>query len=117
MARILVIDAGVTELEAMRERLRADGHAVTTSTTAREGLARALAEQIDLVLVGRASDLSAFDFLRQLRASSPIASLPVIVIGAEGEEIDRVVAFELGADDYVVEPFSQRELALRVRAI
>jgi two-component system phosphate regulon response regulator PhoB len=117
MARVLVVDAGVTELETMRERLRIEGHVVTTSTAARDGLSRVIAEQIDLLIVASPGDVSAFDFLRQLRATAGVGAVPVVLIGATDEEIDRVVAFELGADDYVVQPFSQRELALRVRAI
>jgi two-component system, OmpR family, phosphate regulon response regulator PhoB len=118
VARILVIDGGVAELDALCDRLRADGHALTAVVTGREGLARTHREPVDLVLVeGVLPDMTAFDLLRQLRATAPTDALPVVLIGPTDEEIDRVVAFELGVDDYVVKPFSHRELALRVRAI
>jgi two-component system phosphate regulon response regulator PhoB len=61
-------------------------------------------------------DLNGTEVCRRLRADPQLSGLPIVVISARAEEIDRVVAFELGADDYVVKPFSMRELALRIRA-
>lgn len=68
---------------------------------------------LDLML----PDMSGTDICRQLRAASHTRDIPVIMVTAKGEEIDRVVGFEVGADDYMVKPFSVRELMLRVRAL
>jgi two-component system phosphate regulon response regulator PhoB len=62
-------------------------------------------------------DLQGTEVLKRLRADEATASIPVIFLTARGEEVDRVVGFELGADDYVVKPFSPRELVLRVKAL
>jgi two-component system phosphate regulon response regulator PhoB len=62
-------------------------------------------------------DISGIEVCRQLRANRRTQGIPVLMLTAKGEEIDRVVGFEVGADDYVVKPFSVRELTLRVRAL
>ena len=68
---------------------------------------------LDLML----PDMSGVEICRQIRASETHQNLPVIMVTAKGEEIDRVVGFEVGADDYVVKPFSSRELILRIKAL
>ena len=62
-------------------------------------------------------DMTGTEICRKLKEAPDTADIPVIMVTAKGEEIDRVVGFEVGADDYVVKPFSMRELILRVRAI
>jgi two-component system phosphate regulon response regulator PhoB len=62
-------------------------------------------------------DVSGTDLCRQLRADPSFAGLPIIMLTAKADEVDRVVGFELGADDYVTKPFSPRELTLRVNAV
>ena len=72
----------------------------------------------DLVLLDlMLPDMSGIEVCRRIRAQDSLAGLPIIMVTAKGEEIDRVVGFEVGADDYVVKPFSSRELMLRVRAV
>jgi two-component system phosphate regulon response regulator PhoB len=68
---------------------------------------------LDLML----PDISGIEVCRRIRRDPRTAGIPIVVLSARGEEIDRVVAFEVGADDYVVKPFSVRELLLRLRAI
>jgi two-component system phosphate regulon response regulator PhoB len=62
-------------------------------------------------------DLSGNDVCRQIRSDGALADLPIVMLTAKSEEVDRVVGFELGADDYVAKPFSPRELVLRVKAV
>ena len=95
----------------LAEGLRREGFAVTRVATGADALA---ARPTDLVLLDlRLPDVDGTEVCRQLRARSDV---PIIVVTAKGEEIDRVVGLELGADDYVVKPFGFRELLARIRA-
>jgi two-component system phosphate regulon response regulator PhoB len=88
------------------------------AATGREGLRLAETEAPDLVLLDlMLPDLSGNEVCRTLKADPRTRDIPVIMLTAKGEEIDRVVGFEIGAEDYVTKPFSVRELLLRVQAI
>jgi two-component system, OmpR family, phosphate regulon response regulator PhoB len=98
--------------------LRGDGWVTHTASTGEEGLAlvasvRPAVVVLDLML----PDISGIDVCRRLRAAAPEGPLGIIIVTARGDEYDRLLGFESGADDYVVKPFSVRELALRVRAL
>src|SRR5207248_1973858 len=96
----------------LAEALRREGFGVERVGTAAEALAAA---ESDLVLLDlRLPDADGLDVCRQLRARSTV---PIIIVTARGEETDRVVGLELGADDYVVKPFGSRELIARIRAV
>ncbi|HSZ82322.1 MAG TPA: winged helix-turn-helix domain-containing protein, partial [Polyangia bacterium] len=83
-----------------------------------EALARVAAEPPDLVLLDlMLPDISGTDVCRALKGDPATRHIPVVMLTAKGEEIDRVVGFELGADDYVVKPYSMRELTLRLQRI
>lgn len=116
MQRILVVDDEKPIVAVIRERLEREGFAVAAAHDGEAALA-ALADVeyalllLDIGLPG----IDGFEVLRRLRAMGQ--DLPVILLTARGEEIDRVVGLELGADDYVVKPFSTRELAARARAL
>jgi len=115
-ARILVIEDDPTLRMTVRDRLRAEGFEVLEAADGETGEALALREDPDLVLLDVMLPKKAgFSVLRALRADRLLT--PVILITARGEEHDRVQGFELGADDYVVKPFSLQELVLRVRAL
>jgi two-component system phosphate regulon response regulator PhoB len=116
--RILVIDDEPDILELVRFGLSQAGFAVDTATTASEGIAR-IAEQIPdlLVLDLMLPDMSGTEVCRKLRSEASTERLPIVMLTARTEEVDRVVGFELGADDYVTKPFSARELALRIKAV
>jgi two-component system alkaline phosphatase synthesis response regulator PhoP len=89
---------------------------VTTAADGVEGLERGLAEHPDLVLLDvMMPRMSGLDVCKQLKARYP--SLPVIMLTARGQEVDKVVGLELGADDYVTKPFSVRELLARSKAV
>ena len=92
--------------------LRREGYDVERAATGADGLAAASA---DLVLLDlRLPDVDGYEVCRELRSRS---NVPIIMITARGEEVDRVVGLELGADDYVVKPFGLRELVARIRAV
>jgi len=115
---VLVIDDEPDILELVRFGLTREGFSVETAATASEGLACVANRLPDLVVLDlMLPDMSGTEVCRKLRSQSETAQLPVLMLTARGEELDRVVGFELGADDYVTKPFSPRELALRVRAV
>jgi DNA-binding response OmpR family regulator len=114
-ARIIVVDDDPTVADVVGRYLMRDGHTVERVHDGQEALRR-IAEQppdlviLDLMLPG----MDGLEVCRRLRASWPI---PVVMLTALGDEADRLVGFETGADDYVTKPFSPRELVLRVQAI
>jgi two-component system, OmpR family, phosphate regulon response regulator PhoB len=118
MARILVVEDEADLQEVLSYNLRQAGHEATVVGTGQEGLARAAADAPDLILLDlMLPDMSGTDVCRALKSDPASRNIPVVMLTAKGEEIDRVVGFELGADDYVVKPYSIRELALRLQAI
>jgi two-component system phosphate regulon response regulator PhoB len=118
MARILVIEDEADIQEVLDYNLRQGGHKVTVASTGRDGLRLARESKPDLVLLDRMlPDLAGTDVCRALKQDPNLRDAHVVFLTAKGEEIDRVVGFELGADDYVVKPFSVRELMLRISAI
>lgn len=115
---ILVIDDEPDIRELVRFGLSQEGFSVETAATASEGLESIASRMPDLVVLDlMLPDMSGTEVCRTLRGQAETAELPVVMLTARGEEVDRVVGFELGADDYVTKPFSSRELALRVKAV
>ncbi|MCU0495449.1 MAG: response regulator transcription factor [Chloroflexaceae bacterium] len=116
MQRILVVDDEPAIGDVLRERLEREGFGVRVVERGEAALDELAQAHYDLVLLDVGlPGIDGFEVLRQLRARN--YELPVIVLSARGDEIDRVVGLELGADDYVVKPFSVRELAARVRVL
>jgi two-component system response regulator RegX3 len=112
---ILLVEDEESITTPLVEALRREGFDTAVSGTAGESLALAERVKPDLVLLDvMLPDGSGFDVCRELRARSRV---PIIMLTARGEETDRVAGLELGADDYVVKPFSARELVARVRAV
>jgi two-component system response regulator CpxR len=113
--RVLIVDDD-QELAAMLvEYLGADGWAVDTVATGPAGLERALAGHCDVVILDvMLPGMNGLDVLRAVRAESRV---PVIMLTARGDDTDRIVGLELGADDYLAKPFNPRELGARLRAI
>jgi two-component system phosphate regulon response regulator PhoB len=115
---ILVIDDEPDLLELVRVNLDQSGYDVETAADGRQALAALRRRRPDLVVLDlMLPDISGTDLCRQLRADPEWADLPIIMLTAKADEVDRVVGFELGADDYVTKPFSPRELTLRVNAV
>jgi two-component system, OmpR family, phosphate regulon response regulator PhoB len=118
MARILVVEDEADLRQVLSYNLRDAGHEVVLAAEGRQGLALAAEQPPDLVLLDlMLPDVSGLEVCRALKSNDRTRNIPVIMVTARGEEIDRVVGFELGADDYVVNPFSVRELLLRLRAV
>ena len=113
--RIMVVDDDPTLADVVGRYLVRDGHQVENVQDGRMALRRVAEEQPDLVILDlMLPGINGLEVCRQLRARWLI---PVVMLTALGEETDRVVGFETGADDYVTKPFSPRELALRVRSV
>ncbi len=118
MAKLLVIEDEPDVRSVIEYNLALAGHEVVVAGDGRQGLRLAREIRPDLVLLDlMLPDLSGIEVCRALKDDQELRGTPVLVVSALGEEIDRVVGFELGADDYVTKPFSVRELVLRVRAI
>jgi two-component system alkaline phosphatase synthesis response regulator PhoP len=116
VARILIVDDEPEMVRGLQDNLRFEGYQTLTATQGREGLHLALHEAPDLILLDvMMRELSGWDILRALRQER--MDIPVILLTARGEEVDRVLGLELGADDYITKPFSVRELLARVRAV
>ena len=118
MAKILVIEDEADIQQVLEYNLRDKGHKVVVAGRGDDGLRAAREKKPDLVLLDlMLPDMSGTEVCRQIKADPALRGTQVVILTAKGEEIDRVVGFELGADDYVVKPFSVRELLLRIRAI
>jgi DNA-binding response OmpR family regulator len=115
-AKILVVEDEPAMVAGLRDNFEFEGYEVITAQDGIEGLERALEESPDLVVLDvMMPRMSGLEVCKQLRAKR--ASLPIIMLTARGQEIDKVVGLELGADDYVTKPFSIRELLARVKSV
>src|ERR1700722_4318813 len=115
MDRVLLVDDDVQLCRLLAERLASEGFTIEAVNDGIRGLERALSMEhalvvLDLMLPG----MGGLDVLRQLRAKSPV---PVLILTARGQDVDRILGLEIGADDYVPKPFNPRELIARIRAI
>jgi two-component system phosphate regulon response regulator PhoB len=119
MARVLVIEDEPDLRQLLTYNLREAGHEVLAASSGGEGLKLSREKRPEVVLLDlMLPDLSGTQVCRALRGDPDLgAGLSILILTAKGEEIDRVLGFELGADDYVTKPFSMRELLLRVQAL
>jgi two-component system alkaline phosphatase synthesis response regulator PhoP len=116
MKRILVIEDEPQMRLGLRDNLELDGYEVETAVDGTEGLAKAATFAPDLVLLDvMLPKKNGFDVCRELRARA--SSTPIVMLTARSAETDKVLGFELGADDYVTKPFSITELLARVKAV
>lgn len=115
MDRVLVIDDDMELCELLQDYLTGQGFAVETVNHGGQGVEQALAAEYALVILDvMLPGMNGFDVLRKIREQSRV---PVIMLTARGDDIDRIVGLELGADDYLPKPFNPRELVARMRAI
>jgi len=118
MARVLVIEDEADLREVLQYNLTQAGHRPFTAATGDAGLKLALEVKPDIVLLDlMLPDVPGTIVAKSLRREPLTQFVPIIMVTAKAEEIDRIVGFELGADDYVVKPFSVRELLLRIDAV
>lgn len=114
--RILIVEDEEAISMALEDDLSMDGYEVETTGDGAQGLSMARAGSYDLVILDvMLPSMDGFEVCRQLRESG--AQVPILMLTAKSQEIDKVLGLELGADDYVTKPFSPRELIARVRAI
>jgi two-component system response regulator CpxR len=115
MNRILIIDDDVELCDLLTEYFTQEGFKVKAVHDSETGISQALSDEptlivLDVMLPGK----SGFEVLRQIREQSKV---PVVMLTARGDEVDRIVGLEMGADDYLPKPFNPRELVARIRAI
>ncbi len=116
MSRILVVEDEAAMAEGLKDNLELDGYTVDIAADGQKGLQLLKDNSYDLAILDvMLPSLSGFDILQLARQSGVLT--PAILLTARGEEIDRVLGLELGADDYLTKPFSLRELLARVKAI
>ena len=114
--QILVVDDEAPIRELLSFNLKKSGYEVETAADGRAALQKA--PEADLVLLDiMLPEVDGLEVCRQLKADPQTSGIPIIMLTAKAEEIDRVLGLELGADDYVVKPFSMRELLARVKAV
>lgn len=114
MKHILIIDGDAVSTELERDYLEINSYRVTIEESGVSGFQRALEDDVDLVIAELNLDgLNGFELCRELRNRRDI---PIIIVSSKGEEIDKVRALGVGADDYVTKPFSPNELVARVKA-
>ena len=112
-ANVLVVEDEENILEALRYSLEREGYAVHTAVDGEEGLNLARQHSPDLIILDvMLPKMDGFELCRILRSETEV---PIIMLTARGEEIDRIVGLEMGADDYVTKPFSTREFMVRIR--
>ncbi len=118
MKSVLIIEDEKDLAELLAFNLEKEGYTATCVHDGKQGLEHAVAERPDLILLDlMLPGLLGTEVCKALRKDQRTAQIPIIMITAKGDEIDRVVGFEVGADDYIVKPFSMREVALRVKAV
>jgi DNA-binding response OmpR family regulator len=115
MERVLIVDDDVELCRLLAERLTTEDFALETVHDGRRGLERALSREHGLIILDvMLPGMGGLDVLRSVRAHSRV---PVLILTARGEDVDRILGLEIGADDYLPKPFNPRELIARIRAI
>lgn len=116
--KILVIEDDTDILNLIDWHLRGDGYQTLTSVNGSEGLEMAIEQRPDLIILDlMLPGMDGLEVCKTLKRNESTENARILMLTAKGEEVDRIVGFELGADDYLVKPFSPRELLLRIRAI
>src|SRR5262250_2014773 len=115
-SKILIVEDEPAMVAGLRDNFEYEGYEVISAEDGVSGLERALSDSPDLVILDvMMPRMSGLEVCKQLKAKRP--STPIIMLTARGQEVDKVVGLELGADDYVTKPFSIRELLARVKAV
>ena len=120
MAKVLVVDDEPSLVSTIGYNLRREGHAVVTATDGVRALEAARRERPDLVVLDlMLPGMDGLDVCREIRqsTSAQLRAVPILMLTAKADEVDKVVGLEVGADDYVTKPFSMRELLARIKAM
>lgn len=116
--KILVVDDEEHIRELLKFNLEKTGYTVYAADNGATGLELAREKQVDLILLDlMLPEMDGFEVCKEIRKDNIIANVPIIMLTAKGEEIDKILGLELGADDYITKPFSVRELGARVKAL
>ncbi|MDD3983622.1 MAG: response regulator transcription factor [Candidatus Omnitrophota bacterium] len=117
--RIVIVEDDRNISRLLRYNLEKEGYACSLASNAGEALEALSREKASLIILDimLPGGVDGFELCRRIKREQSLKDIPVIMLTARGEEVDRVVGLELGADDYVVKPFSPRELTLRVKAV
>lgn len=116
--KILIVDDELHIVELLKYNLEANGYKVDSSLNGREGLNKSTQNKPDLILLDiMLPELDGFDVCKELRKNKETQGIPIIMLTAKGEEFDKILGLELGADDYITKPFSVRELLARIKAV
>lgn len=117
MAKILVVEDEKNIRELIKFNLENAGYEVETASDGREAMDK-LSEETDLVVLDlMLPEIDGMEVCRRMRGSEELRQIPIIMLTAKGEEVERILGLEMGADDYMTKPFSPRELAARIKAI
>ena len=115
---VLLVEDEPNLNETISFNLESEGYEVTSTLNGKDALDAIEKKKPDLILLDlMLPDMSGLEICRELRSSKKTKKIPIMMVTAKGEEVDRIVGFELGADDYIVKPFSIREFMLRVSAM
>jgi len=115
---ILIVEDDKHISKLIKYNLEKSGYFCITSVSGEEALEILDKERIDLIILDiMLPEMDGFEVCRRIKEESKFKNIPIVMLTAKGEEVDRIVGFELGADDYIVKPFSPRELVLRIKAI
>ncbi|MBF0521751.1 MAG: response regulator transcription factor [Candidatus Omnitrophica bacterium] len=118
MAHILIVEDDKNISKLVKYALEKSGYTCTAVITGEEAFDVLDTQSVDLILLDiMLPKIDGLEVCKQIRSHNKFQSVPIVMLTAKGEEVDRVVGFELGADDYIVKPFSPRELVLRIKAI
>jgi DNA-binding response OmpR family regulator len=116
MAKILIVDDEPNMVLGLKDNLEFEGYEVESADNGEDGLAKILANSFDVVVLDvMMPKMHGFDVCKKAREKG--IKTPIILLTAKGEEVDKIVGLEIGADDYVTKPFSLRELLARIKAI
>ncbi len=118
MKRILIIDDEPDIIDLVSYNLKKEGFDVDSATDGEAALANIGTSEYDLVILDlMLPGIQGLDLCRMMRSDSNNTSIPIVMLTAKGEEVDKIVGLEMGADDYVTKPFSPRELVARIKAV
>jgi two-component system phosphate regulon response regulator PhoB len=116
--KIVIVEDERDLAELLAFNLEKEGYQTFIALDGKSGLERVVNERPDLVILDlMLPEMNGIEVCKMLKQQQSTATIPIIMLTAKGEEIDRVVGFEVGADDYLIKPFSARELLLRIKAI
>ena len=117
-SRVLIVEDEPDIRELVVHHLKREGYVVSAASSGEEALRQVQAAPPDLVLLDLMMPaMDGLEVCRRLRQDPATASLPIVMLTAKGDEVDRVLGLEIGADDYIVKPFSPKELLARVKAV